>query len=98
MVADVSLFLGFFISPSYEQLLQSVAPEKRGLFIGKEQRYLQEVEFEGRRYLGKFAGCLNEVSQLNLLEQNVLSILTKMIPDYPYHQEPLLLFVVPTVS
>lgn len=94
VVLNVSLFLGFLVTPSYEEALKKIDSQLLKLFINSEKGYLNEVLFEGNKYLGKFPGEVNSLPELLLLEKNIYSILKKIAPDYPYEDSPLLLFAV----
>lgn len=93
----VSLFLGFPIDAFYAAAFEKIDPQVLKLFIGTgEQCYLNEVTFEGIRYVGKFAGDLCSIPDLELLEKNIYSILNKIVPHHPSEGVPLVLFAAPS--
>ena len=59
-----------------------------------EAVYLQEFVHHETRYLGKFLGSKTDLSSLELLEENIYSILKRLVPSYPYLDVPLKLFPV----
>lgn len=89
---DAELFMGFPITSEFALLLDSVSPEIKKLFIQENPDYLREVSHNGHSYLGKFAGKIGEASSLELLENNIISLLKKLVPDYPYQQSSLVIF------
>lgn len=96
---SVSLFIGFPVSPSYSEALAEIDPQIIKMFISDhEDSYLNEVAFEGTRYLGKYAGEAPSVSELEMLQKNIYSILNKMIPNHTCESIPLVLFAAPSHS
>jgi len=89
---EVRLFFGFPIGAAFASALQNLNPEITALFIREEDAYLQEVYYRERRYIGKYIGHKTELANLELLEANIYSILKKLVPDFPYKDEPLILF------
>lgn len=87
------LFLGFPVSPDFARLLSKANPHVVSLFIQKgEGEYLQEMIFKEKIYLGKSVANLTDFSELELLEKHIYSILKKLVPDYPFKENPLVLF------
>lgn len=91
---SAKLFLGFPVDQEFSFHLQKVNPHLTSLFIQKSGQYLEEVNFKGVSYLGKYAENVTDSSELELLEANVYSLLKKLVPDYSYEKVPLLLFPV----
>lgn len=89
---ELELFLGFPIDEAYKQMLAKADPSVVSLFIQPGQNYLQKIIYEDIHYLGKFAGKINESSNLDLLAENIYSLLKKITPDYPCQNVPLILF------
>jgi len=89
------LFLGFPIGQDYAAKLKSANPHIIALFVQNSGDYLQEVTFKNGKYWGKFVGNIADFSELELIETNIISILKKFVPDYPYDQVPLVLFTIP---
>lgn len=60
-------------------------------FIGVEKNSLNEIEFQGVRYLGKFLGTKADLDRIELLEANIYSILKKINSDISCQAVPLVL-------
>ena len=91
---EVALFLGFPVDRAYARSMEAVDPTLLELFFhnSNDCDYLSEVTNDGVRYLGKYAGENNRVADIALLQNNIYSILKKLIPDYTYETVPLILF------
>ncbi len=89
---DVELFLGYPLSEELIEKLFRVKQELRALFIQDHPDYLQETYFQGQRFLGKKVGSIADLDALFLLQENILSLLKKIIPDHPYQNDALILF------
>ena len=50
---SAQLFLGFPVTSEYERLLGKVKKEMLCLFIQEDSEYLQNIQYEGVRYIGK---------------------------------------------
>ena len=93
---QVTLFLGFPVDPPFASSLAALDPATVGLFIDdKEQNYLCSLDFEGKRYLGKYAGDLSTLTDLELLQNNIYSLLNRLVPASPCRSIPLSLLAVP---
>lgn len=89
---SASLFLGFRIDEAFSEILTTIRPDLLALYIRAGQgMWLQEIEYEGQRYLGKSLGDLIDMEQLSLDASNVHSFLKKIAPNYPYQQNPLVI-------
>ena len=98
-VVDVSLFLGFPIIPSYIKVLEQIDSKILKFFISEDDpHYLKELVFDENRYFGKFVGNISSVSDLELLEKNIYSILNKFIPNISHEDVPLVLFAAQSSS
>lgn len=91
MTLAALLFLGFPIDDLLAQKLNSVAPIILQSFISEGDHYLKEIMDQGTRYLGKYVPSCIEVSELDHVEANIYSLLKKIEPNYPFHQQPLVL-------
>ncbi len=90
---SVALFLGFPIDHAFAEALKSIDSQLANLFIRKnDDSYLQEVSYNGVRYLGKFAGEINDPASLKLLEENIYSLLKRIVPNYQFERGALVLF------
>lgn len=93
---NTALFLGFPLSAAYQKELEGVPSAERELFIqNQDSSYLQRVESEGAIYLGKFLGSSIEMSALDSYHSHIYSLLKKLVPDFPYKQQPLVLLAIP---
>lgn len=88
---NYELFLGIRLKPEVLSALNEVDPEVKNLFVSGDGKYLSEVKANNSIYLGKFVGKVGDLSMLKLLEINIISILSKLIPSYSFEKEPLLL-------
>ena len=96
MVITYQLFLGFLITPSYSDLLSCLPEAVIKSFVNPSDfNYLQEIECEGRRYLGKIIENGIDLSSLELLQANIYSLLKRLVSDYPYENQSLVLFPIP---
>ena len=90
---DAALFLGFPVDMAYLKAIEAVDPNLKAYFLNCQNGdYLCEVNHEGIRYLGKFAGQISNISDLGLLQNHIYSILRRVAPHYPYETIPLVLF------
>lgn len=92
MSGSVELFLGFHVPAEYAGKLNRVSPEVLALFIQDNPVYLRQVVIDDVVYLGKFIGKNVEVDTLSLIQNHILSLLKKLVPEYPYSEDDLLLF------
>lgn len=91
-MSEVKLFLGYAIDRQFADLLAETKPQFAALFINAEENSLCEVQHNGIYYLGKFPPQNCDLSMLHLLEDNIYSLLNKLIPEYPFQKVPLLIF------
>lgn len=89
---NIQLFLGFPIDQLFAKKLDRVNQNLISEFIKDEGDYLREVQHNGVLYVGKEIGKITEYQKLELLEQNIYSLLKKLVPDFPYDEAPLYLF------
>lgn len=94
---ESELFLGFAIDPIFEKKLASADPQSLKNFIGNKE-FLWKVSYEGIEYLGKPVGKKATLSSLDLVENNIFSLLKRVLPDYPYEETPLYLFPYDTTA
>lgn len=86
------LFLGFHVNEVFHSALDEVDEEARMFFIQDGDNYLQRVRHNGSLYLGKFLGIKSDLQCLRTIEENIYSLLTRLVPNYPCEETPLLLF------
>jgi hypothetical protein len=92
---DLKLFLGFLPDEAFQGQLLQTNPYLTALFIGKEE-YLQEINHQGKRYLGKHLSSFPTLDQLEDLEKHILSLLHKLAPHYPFAKNPPVLITLST--
>lgn len=92
---DSSLFLGFPVDDSFSEALKQNKPEFLALFINSGEAYLDEVQFEGVRYLGKYVKNEESLKQLELLKTNIFSLLKRLVANYDYLNSNLILIALP---
>lgn len=89
-VLDVDLFLGFPLTEEFQKSLALLPQAESSLFL-KGGQGLESVTFEGSGYLGKRCGHLVDIHSLELLENNIFSLLFKLFPSFPFKDKPLFL-------
>ncbi len=87
---EPQLFLGIEFDEKLRKGLLYANPHAVEIFINSSPEYLQEVEHEGKRYLGKECGKHQLIEALQLVQNNAESLIQKLIPDY--EKRPFLLF------
>jgi hypothetical protein len=92
---EAGLFLGFLVTEEYESVLKSADPKVLAYFIHNDGPYLQEITQENQKYLGKSIGGKIVLEELELLQENIYSLLKKLEPNYPYSQP---LVILPLLS
>ena len=89
---DLELFVGFPIQDSLQERLKKIPPNVFSLLVGDNPDYLKEwVGAEGH-FIGKKVGKEIDLETLKLVEANIYSLLTRLMPDYPLKDTPLILF------
>lgn len=89
--SELVLFLGYRLdAPLQDSLEQNF--QIAAFFIGERQDCLREIEYQNERYLGKFLGKRVDLNSLELLQENIYSILKKINSDLSCKTVPLVLF------
>lgn len=88
---DGTLFLGFPVTPDLQAGLSKVDPEERSFFVNSSGDYLAQAEYQGMTYLGKKVGASLLLDDLPLLEAHLASLLHRLVPDYSYGPDALVL-------
>ncbi len=86
---EVELFYGFPVTQAYREILEGLDKRIFELYVRNDDAYLQDIEHNGSRYLGKSIGPIVELSTLELLQLNIYSLLKKLAPDFHYETVPL---------
>lgn len=77
---DLQLFLGLPVTAKLEAELQKANPNIKKIFICNQGDYLHQVTYQGTSYLGKQAGAMTSLQELELLQANIWSLLDKVLP------------------
>lgn len=88
---QATLFLGFSIDPAFQLSLKTANPHLVSLLTSGGD-YLQKFSTGGQDFLGKEISCAPNLEELESLEANLISLLKKLSPDYPFHINPPKLF------
>lgn len=88
------LFLGCQIDSCYEKYLSKANPQLISLFIQPKGEFLNEAIYQDQRYLGRFISSPSDLSDIELLQPHIYSLLKRLVPDYSYETMPLWLFPV----
>lgn len=86
------LFMGVVVEGSFASQFSSANPQLVALFLNPEREYLLEMKHEGKTYLGKTVSTSADLASLDQMEANIVSLLKKIVPDYPYDDLELVLF------
>jgi hypothetical protein len=97
-VFDVTLFMGFPVDIAYDKALKNIDSQLVELFLHSPTNhgYLTQVCHNEIRYVGKFCGSISTLVDLDLLQENIYSILKKLTPNYHCDDIPLVLFAIPS--
>lgn len=91
---EASLFFGFLLDASFQEKLQVLDPAFKSLFIQQGDDYLQEYNGKEGLFLGKFLGKKSDFATLEAFSLNIYSLLTKILPNYPYKSSKLMIIPV----
>lgn len=83
MSNTLQLFLGFPLDGLFEEHLQKSSPPMVALFT-KGGDYLSPLTIKNQKYLGKFPSPHSTMEELECLEANLLSLLRRIAPRYPF--------------
>lgn len=89
------LFFGLPLDPQFSSALEKVNPQQLACFIREGDEYLQKINHEGVGYLGRFVGKSTSLTELELLEGNIISLLKRLVPDHSYEGVSLVLISLP---
>lgn len=93
---EANLFLGVEIDEELRKQLLYANPHAIDLFINNDPVYLQEVEHEGSRFIGKVCGRHQLIESLDLVTDNATSLIKKLVPEYK--EREFVLFATGTAS
>lgn len=86
-----NLFIGYPLDRDLEAALFDLSEESQ-FFVGENPIYLQEGSFQGHSYLGKKLSPFQYLENINLVEENIYSLLNRLFPNYPFQPAALQLF------
>ncbi len=90
---DAKLFLGYPLKDeALFQALKEMNPNIYTYFIDNGSDYLQTLEWKEDHYLGKQVPPLTDLETLENLQENIYSLLHKLLPNYPFRETALKLF------
>lgn len=92
MLLREEMFLGLCVTKEVAEKLSLVDPSFLHFFIQPGGEYLEEKVYEGKTYIGKKVSSIENLAHLDLAENNIYSLLRKMIPDLPCEKGSLWLF------
>lgn len=90
---SLSLFLGFCVTREFSAALDQVNPGLKTLLLEGGEHYLQEHQMADARYLGKNLGEMTDLTELELVEKNIYSLLQRLVPSFPVEEYPLTLLI-----
>lgn len=88
---SAKLFLGFPVDQIFAHQLDQANPKLVQEFIQADGEYLCELDHQGLRYIGKWLGGIVELPKVEMMEQNIYSLLKRLVPEFPYEEVPLYL-------
>lgn len=88
---ELVLFLGYRLDKPLQYSMEQNC-HIAAFFIGEQKDCLREIEYQNGRYLGKFLGKRVDLNSLELLQENIYSILKKINSDLSCKAVPLVLF------
>ncbi len=94
MAPDYQLFLGFLLTPSWQQRFSELSEHQLNLFVNTSSDYLQCLETGNETFLGKFLGALCLYEKLDEYNQHLHSLLIRLF-EAPSEPFPLVLMAVP---
>lgn len=92
---STQLFLGIPINPEKAEALDKINPSLRALLIRDHEACLTEVIWNDRKFLGKFAGKFIDLPQLELLKNNVFSLIKNLLPSVDVSEDDMVLVAIP---
>ena len=95
MIFSTQIFVGVPVSSGINEFLNSVDPLLKDLLIQSNDTYLREIEYQDQKYLGKFAGTVSSIQSVELLKDNVLSLLKKLFITLPLEEKDVFIVALP---
>lgn len=79
-----NLFLAYPITPRLQTALDLTNPSLVSFFTQGRPDYLEIIEQEGVKYIGKWIGETSDLTAAEQLRLNVKSLLMRLAPNYDY--------------
>lgn len=92
---DVHVFIGMPLEGLFLATYEAVPAQKRALFVGKDETSLREIQYQDKKYVGRFVPAMSSITDLEMIEQNVFSVLKRLTPEFHFDETPLILFSFP---
>ena len=86
------LFCGIELNQKISRFLNERPESERSLFIREGDEYLQEVSYHNIPYLGKKLGSTITTKELDLLRNNICSLINRLAPESDCENLPFELF------
>lgn len=95
---EIPLFFGLMLDDALKRQIAEVNVHVEALFLHDQTgSYLQEHKAGNSHYIGKWIGSLAEVRDLELLENHIYSIMTKVAGSIDRSRYPLKLVADPQI-
>jgi len=92
---STQLFLGVPLTAEKAEALDKINPSLRALLIKDHDACLTEVIWNDNKFLGKFAGKFMDLQELELLKNNVYSLIKKLLPSVDVSEGEIVLVAIP---
>lgn len=88
---NATLFLGVPVTDSLQDALDRVNPQLVETFVNGGDNYLMRTQIGDAFYLGKNLGGLTDTARVRLFKDNILSLLSRLVPNHSLDEESLVL-------
>ena len=85
-MTKAALFLGIPLDEVCVAALNALDPAFKQLYIQDEATCLNEIIHQEQRYLGKKILQAESLAALELVQDNIYSLLKKLLPGYPFSE------------
>ncbi|MDP1835627.1 MAG: hypothetical protein Q8K75_06815 [Chlamydiales bacterium] len=86
---EARVFLGMQVTPAFQAALNSANPTLVSLFTQGGQEYLEVYDVDGQRFLGKTLEETIDLSRVEMIHKNIISLLNRVVPNYPIDKSDL---------
>ena len=87
-VRSMELFLGIELTPELNAVVPATSPHVQN---DPDPRYLHRMTREGKEYLGKVISDHIPTSSLDLIAENIYSLLSQVVPEWDWSHHRLVL-------